>query len=227
MPLAAPDVQRLFTLGSVYDCGEGRSAEVTRLPQAELPLPSGRVVAQDPFWGFEDEPVPFTVSVKPGTYTVVVSVTEVAWESDVESGHERVAAAWLRTSEEPTVTWELALVDGQDIGELSEEQFFGYGVDAGTGCFVDAAAATALAEFLGEDSVPLEDAMIPDDGDEAPCGPVVLSDPASGHSFVAFWSGWGDGAYPTWIGRSLTGEVTGFVTEFLVVPQPGRGQAGA
>lgn len=94
---------------------------------------------------------------------------------------------------------------------------------ARTGCFVDAAALAPLAEFL-DDPWPLEEAMCPDDG-SVPSGPVVLSDPASGHAFVAFCSGWGDGAYPTWIGRSAAGEVTGFVTEFFIVPQPGRRQA--
>jgi hypothetical protein len=31
-------------------------------------------------------------------------------------------------------------------------------------------------------------------------------------------AGWGDGAYPTWVGRDARGDVTCFVTDFFVVP---------
>jgi hypothetical protein len=91
MSLAVPDVQRLFTDGSVYDCGEGRSVRVVGLPEATVPLPSGRVVACDPFWGIEWPQAPFTVSVRPGTDPVVVAVVEVASEAHPGSEHERVA----------------------------------------------------------------------------------------------------------------------------------------
>jgi hypothetical protein len=40
-------------------------------------------------------------------------------------------------SESP-VPWEMALRPGEDLAELRRNQFFGYGVDAGMGCFVDA-----------------------------------------------------------------------------------------
>ncbi|MFJ6379694.1 DUF4241 domain-containing protein [Kitasatospora sp. NPDC092039] len=50
-----------------------------------------------------------------------------------------------------------------------------------------------------------------------------MTGPASGHSLAAFSSGGGDSHYPTWIGRSIDGTITGFVSEFFVVPQPGRG----
>ncbi|MGW6918344.1 DUF4241 domain-containing protein [Kitasatospora sp. NPDC054939] len=53
--------------------------------------------------------------------------------------------------------------------------------------------------------------------------PVVVTDSTGSHSFTAFPAGWGDGCYPTWVGRTADGGVTGFLTEFFVVPQPGRG----
>lgn len=34
----------------------------------------------------------------------------------------------------------------------------------------------------------------------------------------ARWSGWGDGAYPTFAGYAAPGEVSSFVTDFMVVP---------
>ena len=47
-----------------------------------------------------------------------------------------------------------------------------------------------------------------------------MTSPSTGHTLVAFTSGWGDGFYPTWIGRSASGEVTCFLTDFFVAPDP-------
>jgi hypothetical protein len=46
----------------------------------------------------------------------------------------------------------MALRPGQDARTLRNGEFYGFGVDTGTGCFVDAAAAARLTG--GEDIVP-------------------------------------------------------------------------
>ncbi|WP_344441458.1 DUF4241 domain-containing protein [Kitasatospora nipponensis] len=195
---------------------------MTALPEAALSLPSGQVAACDPFIGLGDDVDPFTAEVDPGTYLIVLSVVELTRTELPEFTDERVAAAWLQISDKPTREWTLALSDGQSLAELGDTEFFGYGVDAGTGCFVDAAVTVPLGDLLGEDCGPLVTALF-DAENSMVRTPAVLADPESGHCFVAFSSGWGDGHYPTWVGRSVDGAVTGFVTEFFVVPQPGRG----
>ncbi|MGE7434190.1 DUF4241 domain-containing protein [Kitasatospora sp. NPDC001175] len=224
MPLPAPDVTCLFTAGSSYDCGRGMTATVTALPEAALSLPSGQVAACDPFIELGRDVEPFTAEVDPGTYPVALAVVEVTRADTPEFRDERVAAAWLRVSDQPTVEWTLALSGGQAAEDLDDTEFFGYGVDAGTGCFVDAAVTIPLGDLLGEDGDLLVEALF-GDANSMTLTPVVLADPETSHNFVAFPSGWGDGCYPTWVGRSAGGEVTGFVTEFFVVPQPGRGAA--
>jgi hypothetical protein len=37
-----------------------------------------------------------------------------------------------------------------------------------------------------------------------------------GGGLIAYHSGWGDGSYPTWIGRDENGEVLCFVTDMLL-----------
>jgi hypothetical protein len=37
-----------------------------------------------------------------------------------------------------------------------------------------------------------------------------------GANLIAYHSGWGDGSYPTWIGRSTSGDVACFVTDMLL-----------
>ncbi len=45
-----------------------------------------------------------------------------------------------------------------------------------------------------------------------------MSDLESGTNLIAYHSGWGDGAYPTWIGRAADGDVVCFVADMLLMP---------
>lgn len=58
-------------------------------------------------------------------------------------------------------------------------------------------------------------------GDWSP-GPHLVTSTTGTHTLAAFTSGWGDGCYPTWMGRSATGEVTCFVTDFFVAADSGQ-----
>ncbi|MFD5560436.1 DUF4241 domain-containing protein [Kitasatospora griseola] len=218
MPLAAPDVARLFTPGSQYELGGDRTATVFALPEAQLALPTGRLVACDPVAGLVDENEPFLAVVPPGSYPVTLAVVEVRNAYGPGSSDTRIAAARLRIVEQAAVRWQLALSEGQDEERLGPDDFFGYGVDAGTGCFLDASAVGPIGELVEQDADPVIDAI-----HDARHRPAVVTDPGTGHTMAAFTTGWGDGHYPTWVGRAADGRVVGFVSEFFVVPQPGRG----
>ncbi|MFF4590809.1 DUF4241 domain-containing protein [Streptomyces sp. NPDC001388] len=38
---------------------------------------------------------------------------------------------------------------------------------------------------------------------------------------MAFTTGRGHGFYPTWVGRTDSGDVASFITDFLVIEEPG------
>ncbi|MBD0691583.1 hypothetical protein [Streptomyces sp. CBMA123] len=57
-------------------------------------------------------------------------------------------------------------------------------------------------------------------------GPVLVTDPASGAGLLAFRTGWGGGCYPAWAGHGASVRPVGPVTEFLVIPGPGRRRDG-
>ncbi|MER5947894.1 DUF4241 domain-containing protein [Streptomyces sp. NPDC001904] len=219
MPMPARDYARYFTPGHTFTFETGTIGVITVRPAGDLWLPSGRVVASDPFLtlgGGECEP--FTVGVEPGRYRVdaaVATLTNPA-EPPSDTPHERVAAARLVIRDEPVTSWEQALQAGQDASELGDDEYFGYGVDAGTGCFYDAESDESFPECEGDEG-PLWDAF--EEHDHAP-GPYLVTSPSTGHTVAAFGSGWGDGAYPTWIGRTATGEVACFVTDFFVIQDP-------
>lgn len=91
---------------------------------------------------------------------------------------------------------------GHDPRTLPDDGFFGFGVYTGTGCFYDAAAARALAPLVeGLDR----------DGEVT----AEVTDEKSGANLIAFIAGQGDGAYPTWIGRTAAGDIACFVADVL------------
>ncbi|MCG5462746.1 DUF4241 domain-containing protein [Micromonospora sp. MED01] len=208
-----PDLDRLLTPGARYtDQHGGYLIEVH--PAGDVVLPTGQVVGCDPLVCPEGEP--FTVTVPPGRYAARAWVAVVLRENaEVD---RRVAAFQLVVSDEPTISWEPAVAGDQDVATLGADDYFGYGVDAGTGTLAD---PTALSVLEGWDYDRVEDVFIPD---ELPSSPVpglitAVLDEASGANVVTVTTGWGDGCYGTWIGRTADGRITSFVTDFMVVPE--------
>ncbi|MFI5805404.1 DUF4241 domain-containing protein [Streptomyces sp. NPDC051561] len=218
MTTAAPDLAQYFVPGHTFDDdAPGTKGTLAVVPGGELWLPTGRVVACDPFTCLgTGEAEPFTAEVAPGRYRVDAAVATLTGEGEDPEGppHLRLAAARLIISDAPTATWEPALTAGQDPADLDDDEMFCYGVDAGTGCFYDAAADESFPDCQGDEG-PLWDAF---DADPYNPGPYTVTAPATGHNLIAFTSGWGDGAYPTWLGRDADGNITCFITDFGVVP---------
>jgi len=113
---------------------------------------------------------------------------------------------------------------GEDLSTLGSTQLFGYGVDAGTGSFMDATVARQLEALFDADRFQAHyDALL------AAMDPTYrptrswadyLVNPALGQNLVCFSSGWGDGLYPSFVGRDSSGEVTGVITDFFALPRP-------
>ncbi|MDA2813562.1 DUF4241 domain-containing protein [Nocardiopsis sp. RSe5-2] len=169
----------------------------------ELWLPSGEVLVNDPVFVGDRELVPYTERVRPGRYPVSVSritVQDLKYP-DTSPYEDGIAAARLLIRDTPSVAWEPALLRGR-------EEFYGYGVDSGRSCFLDAGTNGALAA----DDAALEEM------DDAISGcdaiPAVVTAPSGEHQVAVFPSGAGDGVYPTWLGRDTDGWVTCFVTTF-------------
>lgn len=213
-----PDLNRLLTAGAtVPDTSspdEGAEYALESHPAGDVVLPTGQVVGCDPL-AFPD-PDPFTRTVEPGTYPLRVWVAVL--RQDGAEWDRTVAALQLVIRDEPAARWEPALVKGQDPAELEGDAFFGYPVDAGAGTLADVAAITALGAW---DYEQVEAAFIPEQTPDAPVPGGVfpaVTDKANGANVVVVTSGLGDGAYPTFIGYTESGEVTSFVTDFLVLP---------
>lgn len=194
------------------------AATVDLVDLGPLALPTGRLAACDPLVFFELEP--FTVELPPGEYPVQLSVAvlDTVHGLPQTEEHRRVAAARIVLRDAPARSWEMAVLAGQDPATLHGDLFFGYGVDAATGAFIDASGASALDRLTdGDDEPSLAKALAESAHTVPPRLGANLTDAETGLNVVAFPSGWGDGVYPTWIGRAEDGSVVSVVTDFHVL----------
>jgi len=100
------------------------------LDLGKLTISTGKIVACDPLVELYHTPA-FTKTVQKGKYPVTACIAQTE-----ESG-PRYAVVKLEFSKQRAVKWELAVTEGQDPKVLEEDEFFGFPVEAGLGCFCD------------------------------------------------------------------------------------------
>jgi hypothetical protein len=195
----------------------------------KLVLSTGRIVACDPLVSLSGAK-PFARSVKKGKYAVSIGTLE----------GDEIAFACVRFSKAKVASWELALVEG----ETPSDEARGYGVDSGTGCFVDEAAATkhnaevdATYERIRtalrkrgidpHDHAKWHEAFDAEleeaggdlhsrlyEGKRDRTASSLVLDAKSGANVVAFKSGAGDGIYASFWGLDAKGNPAMLLTDF-------------
>lgn len=163
-----------------------------------LVLPTGKIVACDPLV-FLPRAKPFALSVAPGTYPVEIGFS-----------YRTVGYAAVVIDPAPVVAWRPAQRPGE--AEPSDPRKpRGYGVDAGTGCFVDVLTAQRwTTQGDGVDLLPLLNRAGYDRRDVA----TVTIEGALGGNLVVFRSGDGDGTYCSYWGIDAAGAPVVLMTDF-------------
>jgi len=203
LALAAALLDLAYGGGSFRD--RGQVVRFSTVDVGPLVLGSGAVAASDPF--VEPEPAPFDRPVPAGSFPVTLALAR--YEDD-----ERVAFARVAFAPEAPARWEPAGVSGT----LPGGEPHGYGVDAGTGCFMDPAAGPALAARMAGDEAYGDRLIAEMDASYAPTRSwlTVRPSPDRAETVVMFSSGWGDGTYPSYFGLAADGRVVALVTDFLL-----------
>ena len=181
---------------------------ITHRQVADLFLPTGHLVACDPLVFPEMEM--FSLSLPRGTFPVILSVAQIATD-------QRVAFATLRFRQSLPVAWDMMTVGDQDPSTLKDDEFFGYPVDSGTGCFMDRSTARLLDARMREQDTFYETMIAEMDKTYRHTWSWLDMSFGDGNLF-AFSSGYGDGMYATYAGFDPAGEVSVVVTDFSVVP---------
>ena len=208
MPARPSDFDPMFRAGTRYAWPDGTHSVIEVHAVGELKLPTGRLIAQDPRWEHR-KVAPFTVPVLPGHYPVVVSISR--WDQSPTRGTASplrlVNAAKLVVADQPVTSWELALLPGQDLAALDQGEFFGFGVDSGTGCFIDAAGGHHLRQLRQDREWTQAITAIGARG----AIDIPTTDPDL--NIIIFKCGMGDGSYPVWIARAASQDPVCFLAD--------------
>ena len=197
-------------------------------------FPTGTIFACDPLVELEDTP-PFIQTIPAGTYPVKICVVPS------EKYGDRYACVKVEVSGEKPVRYELGMTGQEDLDEeLGEDEYFGFGVDAGMGCVADiqtqAAFKTYWAKRLEEDPDidPYNDLFCDLLEENAKAHPKYQSSygdwlnwtvPDTDCNLPIFASGWGDGYYPVYFGYDARGEVCAVYVRFIDIEASYKEQA--
>ena len=192
----------------------GKRVEFQCREIGHLLVTSGALAASDPF--VSPDPPPFTQAIPAGRYPVSVAI---ACFGTAEERDERVAFARVELSHLPAHSWTMALTDDQDPAALEHDGYVGYGVDAGTGCFMDPVAGQLLATRMDREDEYFN--VILDEMQRTYRHTRSWLDwrPSPEHdaNIICFSSGWGDGFYPSFFGFSSEGQVCSLLTDFFIL----------
>jgi hypothetical protein len=195
------------------------------IPCGELAVPSGRLVACDPFVFLQPHNNPY-VSVPKGRFPVFATLADMSAAQD--KSHVREAYASIIFSSEKEVCRKAIPLakDGEERPDPEGEDFVGFGVDAGTACFVDDSVVGSCMpdpetwyEGLFENSKPDCWFQRMDDPDHIRAGiaNIVLPLAKNGENLILFHSGWGDGVYPVVGSFDSKGKLLAVHIDFLVL----------
>ncbi len=200
-------------LETAYDKGftyKDESNNIYKLYSHEignLKIVEGKIIACDPFLYNND--LPFATIFSTGSFPVELAIAQI-------DDDERVAFARIKFSNETPFSWTIAACEGQDISKLNNDEIFGYGVDAGTGAFMDTSGAKEFMNFLTEQENNFQ-ILIDEMGKNYKHTWDWLMWERNNINIAMFKSGWGDGFYATYIGHDKTGSICRLVTDFAVI----------
>ena len=192
----------------IIDTEFGRM-NIEKMEAGRLKLKTGRIVASDPILLYDDEC--YSEHVKPGEYAVNIYVGKAG------NRKKQTVAAEIRINDVEPVKWEMALLKGESSKGFGHDEFMGYEVENGLGCFMDEKVMEML-DIMGEDELNEYEARIKDAvrNSDCSCADIVM-DEKSGINIIVFASGWNEGTFPTYCGFDKNGKLSRFVTDFMVI----------
>ena len=191
----------------------------------ELAVPSGRLVACDPFVFLSPSDTPFIVTPR-GRFPVVVTLADVSEKQNRSHIREAYASITFSNGVEAYRKSVPLATAGQKRPEPKGDEFVGFGVDAGTACFVD---ESVIGPCMPDPKTWYESLF---ESERKDCWFRRMDDPAhiregianitlplaiKGENLILFHSGWGDGCYPVIGSFDSAGQLIAAHIDFFVV----------
>lgn len=183
--------------------------DIEKLEVGKLNLQTGRIIATDPILLYDDEC--FSENVVPGTYTVNIYVGKAG------NRKPQTVAAEIRIKDSQPEKWEMALLKGESAKSFGHDEFMGYEVENGLGCFMDEKAMEILdvmsEEELNDYEIKVKDAVRNSD---CSCASIPM-DKKGSLNILVFATGWNEGTFPTYYGFDKNNKLSRIVTDFMVI----------
>jgi len=200
--------------------------ELVEIHIGDVNLPTGQIIASDPFFAAEQRP--FARTVVPDKYPVYIYMAEI------DKLHNRIAYAKIKFRPEAPTKWILALTDDmtqEELDDLGEDEFYGFPVESGLASFLDAETNEQFADKIEKLQEANPDGNFYDDVLAAEfleySGKNNFSrelgdwndhqvNEDSDNNVLMFAAGWGDGYYPAYWGLNDQGDTVELVIDFLL-----------
>lgn len=180
-------------------------------------LSSGKLVACDPL--ITNDMLSFSTEFPKGNFSVLLHK---------ERESNCVAYAEIIFSTETVTDWKMAVTAGQNIKDLTDEEVFGYPVESGMGCFMDADTQNSLNElekrlyhskgvdFMGIYEEFFHEYFFDENG---AINQYAFLKPSEDHpgTIFAFETGYGEGFYASYIAYDKEGKPVKIITEFIEI----------
>ena len=197
--------------------------KVDTLEIGEVNLPTGEILACDPLVEL-GEVRTYLQKTPIGKFPVKIAVVLS------EDYGDRYACVKVEFNKNKPIVYELAVTGNEEgMDEAKEDEYYGFGVDAGMGCVADKKAQEEYSKYwkkLEEEGAdnPYDDIFEELLEDSFKKFPKYQRDGGDWANFIipnsdlnipVFASGWGDGYYPCYFGYDEKGELCGFYIHFI------------
>ncbi|MRX78638.1 DUF4241 domain-containing protein [Pedobacter petrophilus] len=198
---------------------------IDHLELGSVSIPSGEILVRDPLVYINKDAEPYLYKVPVGEFPVTAAVVV---PDDEDSA--RYAAVKVQFTSNDAIRFEEALIGTEDLANFSEGEFFGFNVDAGLGCVLDAESLKAFCTFQDQFLAENKDKNLYDDYfaalfaknyEENPTYQREGGDwlnwkiPGTDYNIPFFQSGFGDGAYPVYYGFDANDQVCCLIIQFI------------
>jgi hypothetical protein len=217
------DFHKYFENGTIIQT-EYVPATVETVPAGELVLPSGSIIACDPYEVAYAKPFP--KSVEPGSYKVTLSLVKYIGVKHPPD----VAAARITLFNKPAVRWELVPLENERLLGLGGNK--GYYSSSHVGCFLDSALSKLLAQdveqFYDDDTWSFTS---PNKFQKTKMGEIIIDmlnkplgrwslttlNKKDNGNIIAFSTGVSGGPFLSYFGYSEDEKIVELLTDFLTI----------
>jgi Protein of unknown function (DUF4241) len=208
------DLETYFTSDEIA----GQPLETMEI--GNVSLPSGKIVVRDPLVDLNGNQSPYFIQAPKGDFPVTIAVVKS------ENWGDRYAVVKVEFTKEKPIVYREALVGIEELEGVTEDDYFGFGVDAGLGCITDKEVLPFVDKFVDETNVDnfYDDyfaALFEQSYKDHPKNQRDAGDwinwkvPDTNYHIPMFASGFGDGTYPVYFAYDNNDSICGLYIQFI------------